>query len=52
MKRDVLFPKIRKRVQQLLNGYVEMPQLTTDEIDRFIVPSTLGDKIGMVIVPW
>eukprot|EP00656_Telonema_subtile_P011801 TRINITY_DN15890_c0_g1_i1.p1 TRINITY_DN15890_c0_g1~~TRINITY_DN15890_c0_g1_i1.p1 ORF type:complete len:169 (+),score=30.80 TRINITY_DN15890_c0_g1_i1:177-683(+) len=48
MKREVLIPKIRKQVQILLNSYVEMPQLSDEEIEHFIVPSKLGDNIGMV----
>lgn len=40
-----LFPKIRKRTQELLNGYVAHKALLED-IDNYIVPPALGDNAG------
>lgn len=40
-----LFPKIRKRTQELLNGYVANRSILED-IDHYIVPPALGDNAG------
>ena len=40
-----LFPKIRKRTQELLNGYVAHAAVT-ENIDSYIVPPALGDNAG------
>ena len=40
-----LFPKIRKRTLELLNGYVAHPAVLED-IDNYIVPPALGDNAG------
>lgn len=40
-----LFPKIRKRTQELLNGYVAHRAIQQD-IDDYIVPPALGDNAG------
>ncbi len=40
-----LFPKIRKRTQELLNGYVAHKAILED-IDNYIVPPALGDNAG------
>jgi len=40
-----LFPKVRRQVQQLLNGYVQSPAIL-QEIDRYIVPPGLGNRAG------
>lgn len=42
-----LFPMIRKRTQELLNGYVAHRALLED-IDNYIVPPGLGDNAGAV----
>lgn len=40
MKRSILFDKIRSRTRLLLNGYLDLPQVTTDEgLKSLIVPS-------------
>ena len=39
MLRQELFPKIRTRVAQLLNGYLEPPE---------IVPPKLGARVGVL----
>lgn len=40
-----LFPKIRKRTQELLNGYVAHKAIL-ENIDSYIVPPALGDNAG------
>ncbi len=40
-----LFPKIRKRTQELLNGYVASKTIL-ENIDDYIVPPGLGDNAG------
>lgn len=47
MHQEQLFPLIRKRVQELLNGYVRVPEIL-DRIDEFIVPPGLGDRAGVL----
>lgn len=42
-----LFPKIRKRTLELLNGYVAHPAIL-EHIDDYIVPPGLGDNAGAV----
>lgn len=32
----------------MLNGYIQHPALTTDEIDNYIVPSTFGQRAGII----
>lgn len=44
MKYGNLFPKIRREVKKLLNGYVKTPQI--EDIDNYIVPPDLGDHSG------
>jgi fructokinase len=45
-KRTGLFEHIRKHVQQILNNYLNLSALT-ENIDDYIVPSKLGDLIGI-----
>lgn len=40
-----LFPKIRRRTQELLNGYVAHKAIL-ENIDSYIVPPALGDNAG------
>lgn len=42
-----LFPKIRRRTLELLNGYVAHPSVL-ERIDEMIVPPGLGDNAGAV----
>ena len=44
MKYGNLFPKIRREVKKLLNGYVKTPQIKN--IDDYIVPPDLGEQSG------
>ncbi|GIN56140.1 putative fructokinase [Lederbergia ruris] len=46
MKQKQLFPLIQKKVQELLNGYVAVPQIL-ENIDQYIVPPGLGDDAGI-----
>lgn len=45
MQRGFLFPKIRWRVRELLNGYVSSKSLL-EHIDDYIVPPGLGNQSG------
>lgn len=46
MKQKQLFPLIQGKVQELLNGYVAVPQIL-ENIDQYIVPPGLGDDAGI-----
>ena len=48
MKRECLFPKIRAHVQSMLNGYVQVDQILTDQIDEYIVSSDYGNDAGLI----
>ena len=45
MQRDFLFPKVRNRVCELLNGYVNSKEVL-EHIDQYIVPPGLGNQSG------
>lgn len=45
MQREFLFPKIRRRVRELLNGYVSNKSVS-ENIDKYIVPPGLGNQSG------
>jgi fructokinase len=45
MQRDFLFPKVRNRVRELLNGYVSSKAIL-EHIDNYIVPPELGNQSG------
>jgi fructokinase len=45
MQREFLFPKVRSRVLELLNGYVNSKAILQD-IDQYIVPPGLGNQSG------
>ncbi len=47
MHQEHLFPRIRKRTLELLNGYVAHPSVL-ENIDSYIVPPALGDNAGAV----
>jgi len=47
MQREALFPLVRRKVQQLLNGYVHSPQII-ENIDQYIVPPALGNQSGVL----
>lgn len=47
MQQEHLFPMIRLKVQQLLNGYVQVPAIT-ENIQEYIVPPKLGQRAGVL----
>lgn len=47
MKQTHLFPLIRSKVLELLNGYVKAPQIT-NKIEEYIVPPVLGSQAGVL----
>lgn len=47
MKQRQLFPKIRQKVLDLLNGYVQAPAIL-EEIDSYVVPPALGGRAGVL----
>jgi len=47
MEQEQLFPMVRARVQELLNGYVRSPQIL-ERIDEYIVPPGLGSQAGVL----
>ncbi len=48
MHQQALFPLIRRKVQQQLNGYVQHPALG-EALDAFILPPALGDRAGVLV---
>jgi len=46
MKQLQLFPLIHAKLQQLLNGYVQLPAIN-EQIADYIVPPQLGDNAGL-----
>jgi fructokinase len=47
MKQSILFPAIRSKVQELLNGYVHTSQIL-EQIQEYIVPPRLGSRAGVL----
>ena len=47
MEQAHLFPMIRKRVLERLNGYINVDAITK-HIDSYIVPPALGNRSGML----
>jgi len=47
MQHEGLFPLVRGKVQQFLNGYVHSPQLL-ERIDQYIIPPGLGRQSGVL----
>jgi fructokinase len=47
MQQPQLFPLVRRRVQELLNGYLQAPMIL-DRIDEYIVPPGLGHRAGVL----
>lgn len=46
MKQQQLFPRIRTKLIEALNGYVQSPVIL-EQTDSFIVPPGLGDRAGV-----
>lgn len=47
MEQTHLFPLVRRKVRESLNGYVQSPAIL-DEDDNYIVPPELGNRAGIV----
>jgi fructokinase len=47
MQQAHLFPLVRRRVLELLNGYLQAPAIL-DHIDEYIVPPALGNRAGVL----
>ena len=47
MSQAALFPAISGKVQELLNGYLRVPEVMA-EIDGYIVPPALGNRAGVL----
>lgn len=47
MEQAHLFPLVRRKTQELLNGYVQSPEII-ERIDRYIVPPGLGNRAGVL----
>lgn len=47
MEQAHLFPRVRRRVREILNGYVQAPAIQED-IDNYIVPPALGNRAGVL----
>jgi fructokinase len=43
-----LFPLIRREVQELLAGYIQSKEITTNDIESYIVPPALGARAGVL----
>ncbi|CAM3120210.1 ROK family protein [Paenibacillus sediminis] len=46
MKQKQLFPLIKAKVQEMINGYLQHSHIN-DQIDQYIVPPKLGDNAGL-----
>jgi len=45
MQRMSLFPRVRAAMQRHLNGYIQLPQIVTEEgVAKYITPSVWGNK--------
>jgi fructokinase len=47
MEQPQLFPLVRRKTQEYLNGYVQSPAIV-DHIDDYIVPPGLGNQAGVL----
>lgn len=47
MQRDFMFPSVRQKTQELLNGYVRHDAILS-HIDQYIVPPALGNRSGVL----
>lgn len=47
MRSRHLFPRLRRKVDELLGGYLRAPEIV-DGMDAFIVPPELGDRAGVL----
>ncbi|HET7841809.1 MAG TPA: ROK family protein [Terriglobia bacterium] len=47
MRQSTLFPLIRRRTLELLNGYIQREEIL-EHMDQYIVPPQLGDSAGIL----
>ncbi len=47
MQKSFMFPSVRKKVQELMNGYLTH-DLLSKNIDQYIVPPALGNRSGVL----
>jgi fructokinase len=47
MQHEALYPRVRRKVQQFLNGYVHSAQIA-EQIEQYIVPPALGNQAGVL----
>ena len=47
MQKDFMFPSVRKKTQELLNGYINHAMILK-HIDEYIVPPALGGRSGVL----
>ncbi|MEA4909087.1 MAG: ROK family protein [Chloroflexi bacterium] len=47
MQQEQLFPLVRRRTQEMLNGYIQSPVIL-ERIDDLIVPPGLGNRAGVL----
>jgi fructokinase len=47
MEQPGIFPLLRQEVQELLNGYLQVPAIL-EQIDEYIVPPGLGNRAGVL----
>jgi fructokinase len=47
MQKDFMFPSVRRKTQELLNGYINHDMIL-HRIDEYIVPPALGGRSGML----
>jgi fructokinase len=47
MHQEGLFPKIRRKFSDLLNGYIQSPALS-EGLEEYILPPALGSRAGVL----
>jgi fructokinase len=47
MQKDFMFPSVRRKIQELLNGYIQH-EMILKRIDEYIVPPALGGRSGVL----
>jgi fructokinase len=47
MRQASLFPRVRRRTLELLNRYIQAPEIV-NQIDSYVVPPDLGDNAGVL----
>lgn len=47
MRQSILFPEIRRRTLELLNGYIQREEIL-ERMDQYVVPPRLGESAGIL----